>query len=373
MLLHSTFSSAKENLPAGGVREMHTTGNKFILGISHCLLDISANVDDDFIKRYEVNIGSALLATNRQLLMYEEMYRLPGVQYIPGGASLNSIRIAQWILRAGATKSCTGFMGAIGEDNNGDYIENMCRKEGVSTCLMRIPSIPSGTCAVCIKNGERALVASLSAANMYVLEHIRENETLLNSASIVYSSGFFINCCQGKVSLFVAERTKLNGAIFCINLAACYIPKKYPKELARLITLSDYVFGNDREAEAYGESIGLEDTSTRNVARYIAKLPREKSRPRTVVLTQGANSTILTRSDGLFMEIPTIRVPKEHIVDLNGAGDSFVGGYLAGLALGQNPFTCVRTGLLAACYIIQQPGCTFSGDFLKETSKLVFE
>jgi len=171
MPLYSTFSSAKENFPAGGVREKYTAGSKFILGISHCLLDISAHVDDDFIKKYEVNIGSALLATNHQLLMYEEMLRLPSVQYIPGGASLNSIRIAQWILRAGATEPCTGFMGAIGEDTNGDYIENICSKEGVSTCLMRIPSIPSGTCAVCIKNGERALVASLSAANMYVLEH----------------------------------------------------------------------------------------------------------------------------------------------------------------------------------------------------------
>jgi len=133
------------------------------------------------------------------------------------------------------------------------------------------------------------------------------------------------------------------------------------------------VFGNDREAEAYGESNGLEDISTRNVARYILRLPREKPGPRTVVLTHGASCTVLARSDGLFMEIPTIRVPKENIVDLNAAGDSFVGGYLAGLALGQNPFTCVRTGLLAACYIIKQPGCTFSGDFWEETSKLVFE
>jgi len=363
----------KEMFPSGGVRLIYPAGNKFILGICHCLLDISAHVDDDFIKTYEVQIGSGILATNRQLPMYEEMLRLPSVQYIPGGATLNSIRIAQWILRARATEPCTGFMGAVGEDTYGDYIENICRMEGVSTCFMRIPGVPSGTCAVCIKNGERGLVASLSAANMFVLEHIRENETLLNSASIVYSSGFFLNCCQGKVSIFVAERTKLNGGIFCINLAAGYIPKKYPKELARLITLSDYVFGNDREAEAYGESIGLEDISSRNVARYIAKLPREKSGPRTVVITQGASCTVLARSDGLFMEIPSIRVPREHIVDLNAAGDSFVGGYLAGLALGQNPFACVRTGLLAACYIIQQSGCTFSGDFWEETSKLVFE
>jgi len=360
-------------LPAGGEREMHDVRSKFILGICQPLLDISAKVSDDFIKRYKINIGSALLATDHQLPMYDEMSKLPIVEYIPGGATLNSIRIAQWILGSGITERSTGFIGAIGDDIYGQKIESICTSEGVSMCLMRVPNMSSGTCAVCIKNGERALVASPGAANKYELDHLKRNDALLTLAGIVYSSAFFLTCCRGRASLFVAERSKRSGATFCINLAACYIPKKYPKELARLITLSDYVFGNDREARAYGESVGLDDTSVNNVARYIAKLPRKKSGFRTVVITQGARCTNLIRSDGLEMEIPVIRVSKEDIVDLNAAGDAFVGGYLAALSLGENPFTCVRTGMLASCYIIQQPGCTFSGEFWDETSKLVCE
>jgi len=358
-------------LSGGGVK----SERKLIVGVCHCLLDISAHVDDDFIEKYEVPIGSAVLATESQFPMYEDMQRLSKVEYIPGGATLNSVRIAQWILGAravaGVKDRLTGFIGAIGEDIYGEYIENICSREGVSTCLMRIPKKSSGVCAVCVKNGERALVASLGAANEVNVEHLMRNDELLNKAGIIYTSGFFLNCCRGRVCILAAERARQTGAVFCINLAACYIPKKFPDELAKLITLSDYVFGNDKEAEAYGESVGLDDTSGKNVARYIANLPREKMSPRTVILTQGASCTILARSDGLFMEIPIIRIPQERIVDLNAAGDSFVGGFLASLSVGENTLACVRTGLLAASYIIQQSGCTFSGDFWEETTELV--
>jgi len=367
------LSLCTKSLPAGGSRKVYPADRKLIVGICQPLLDISAHVEDDFIKRYGVDIGAATLASERQMPMFEEMRSFPNVEYTPGGATLNSIRIAQWILGSGATDISTGFIGAIGDDTNGDYIENMCASEGVHTCLMRVPNTPSGTVAVCVKNGERGLVASINAANEYGVEHLKKNDALLRSAGIVYSSGFFLNCAGGNVSIFAAKRTKQVGGIFCTNLAACYIPKAYPIQLLTLIKFSDYVFGNHHEAEAYAESVGLDDTSLKKVAKYIAQLPREKSGYRTVVLTQGSNSTILARSDGLYMEVPIIRVPTKSIVDFNAAGDSFVGGFLAALSVGEGPFVCVKTGLLAASYIIQQSGCTFKGDFWEETSKWVHE
>jgi len=150
-----------------------------------------------------------------------------------------------------------------------------------------------------------------------------------------------------------------------MNLAACYVATAYPKKLARLITLSDYVFGNDKEAAAYGESVGLTDTSAKNVAIYIANLPCEKD-IRTVVITQGKDCTILARSDGSSFSFPIVPVPEERIVDVNAAGDSFVGGFLAALSIGEDHNACVQTGLLAASYVIQRSGCSFEGNFWKD-------
>ena len=47
------------------------------------------------------------------------------------------------------------------------------------------------------------------------------------------------------------------------------------------------------------------------------------------------------------------------LVDTNGAGDAFVGGFLAQLALGQPMAKCVDAGHWAARVIIQRSGCSY--------------
>ena len=53
-------------------------------------------------------------------------------------------------------------------------------------------------------------------------------------------------------------------------------------------------------------------------------------------------------------------LPKEQLVDTNGAGDAFVGGFLAGLLEGKDTKANVEAGHWAARFIIQQSGCTLS-------------
>jgi len=53
---------------------------------------------------------------------------------------------------------------------------------------------------------------------------------------------------------------------------------------------------------------------------------------------------------------------KEEIVDANGAGDAFVGGFLAQLILGKSIAECVRAGHYSAGVILRVSGCVFSGN-----------
>ena len=52
-------------------------------------------------------------------------------------------------------------------------------------------------------------------------------------------------------------------------------------------------------------------------------------------------------------------LPKEQLVDTNGAGDAFVGGYLSQLVLGKDTAECVRAGIYGAKTIIQESGCKY--------------
>merc|ERR1719427_2479866 len=52
---------------------------------------------------------------------------MDNVQYIAGGATLNAIRVAQWIL---GKPGRTGYIGAIGSDVFGQLMKEQAKKDG---------------------------------------------------------------------------------------------------------------------------------------------------------------------------------------------------------------------------------------------------
>lgn len=58
-------------------------------------------------------------------------------------------------------------------------------------------------------------------------------------------------------------------------------------------------------------------------------------------------------------QYPVIPLPKEKLVDTNGAGDAFVGGFLSQLVAGKAVSECVRAGNYAAYTVIQHSGCSY--------------
>ena len=63
------------------------------------LLDISVDMDDDsLLKKYELDSGMAILAEEKHMPIYEELWNMPNREAIPGGAALNSARAANYML-----------------------------------------------------------------------------------------------------------------------------------------------------------------------------------------------------------------------------------------------------------------------------------
>jgi adenosine kinase len=59
------------------------------------LLDISAVVEPSFLEKYNLKANDAILATDEHLPLYQEMVEKYQVEYIAGGATQNSMRVAQ--------------------------------------------------------------------------------------------------------------------------------------------------------------------------------------------------------------------------------------------------------------------------------------
>jgi adenosine kinase len=148
------------------------------------------------------------------------------------------------------------------------------------------------------------------------------------------------------------------------NLSALFVVQFFMDAVKETIKHADYVFCNEDEGSAFASAVGLEATDRAGVAKVIAQYEKASAtRPRIVIITQGGAPTIVaTSAPGGEATIQLVDVPaidQELIVDTNGAGDSFVGGFFAALAQGSDLITAVTKGNELARSVIQKSGCVF--------------
>lgn len=333
-----------------------------ILGMGNPLLDISDDVDGAFLTKYGLDENNAILAEEKHTPLYAELAARPKVQYIAGGATQNSVRVAQWMLQEAGK---TAYMGAVGEDTYSQKMRDALKQDGVDAQYMVDKSVPTGTCAVCINGVNRSLVANLSAANNYKASHLKEasNFATLQKAGAVYSAGFFVTHEGGAESIDIASKeVAKSGGLYCMNLSAPFLMQVPPFKavFAKTMPLVDVLFGNETEARTWAETEGWESENVDFIATRLSLIPSAKGRHRMVVITQGAESTIVAQR-GHTTTYPIVPLPKEKIVDTNGAGDAYVGGFLAALVKGKDVKGCHEAGAYSASVIIQQSGCACPG------------
>ncbi|CAN0226198.1 unnamed protein product [Discosporangium mesarthrocarpum] len=336
---------------------MSSTSGITLLGMGNPLLDISANVPDEVLTKYDVQTNNAILAEEKHIPLYQELVDEYDVQFIAGGATQNSIRVAQWML---GTPGMTGYMGAIGMgDEFGQKLKTCATEDGVEVHYYEDETTPTGTCAVLVNGGDRSLVANLSAANKFTDAHLATPKAveMVASARFYYIAGFFLTVSVDSI-VKVATHAVEEGKVLAMNLSAPFLVQFFGDQMATALPYCDYVFGNESEAEAFGEKHGWgKDLPT--IALKLAAMPKSSgTRARTVVFTQGALSTIVA-TNGTVSEFPVDPLSADQLVDTNGAGDAFVGGFLAQLIKGEPLDKCVQAGHWASRVIIQRSGCTF--------------
>ncbi|GIL74984.1 hypothetical protein Vretimale_2585 [Volvox reticuliferus] len=329
------------------------------LCLGNPLLDVSAVVDEAFLDKYEIKLANQILAEEKHLPMYAELAEMPNVEYIPGGAGQNTTRICQWMLQV---QHACSYMGCIGDDEFGRKMTEVATKEGVNVRYQVDPTTPTGTCATCIVSSERSLVANLAAANNFKVDHLLlpENLELLHKARVVYCTGFFITVSPASIDT-VAKHCAEHDKVYAMNLSAPFIVQVPPfkKVLMDAMPYIDFLFGNEIEAAALAASEGWEGLPLEQVALRLSRMPKANGcRPRVVVFTQGCDPTLVA-VNGRVQRYPVTVIAKEQLVDTNGAGDAFVGGFMSQLVCGKHIAECVRAGNYAANTIIQRSGCTF--------------
>lgn len=222
---------------------------------------------------------------------------------------------------------------------------------------------PTGTCAVVVVGKERSLCANIAAAAKYPTKHLEDSMAFLEKASFIYSTSFFITSnfeALIKIGKYCAENNKPFG----YNLSAVFLLQFFKDQLMEALSYSDYIFANEDEADAFGTAMGQEGADRTKVAEMLVKSPKVNSkRSRVAVITQGPLPVIVARLDDKGeIEIKNYEVPvieSEKIVDTNGAGDAFVGAFIAKLLEEASFDESVDEGIKLSGLIVQRSGATF--------------
>ncbi|GMN39160.1 hypothetical protein TIFTF001_008390 [Ficus carica] len=267
--------------------------------------------------RYDIKLNNAILAEEKHVPMYEEMANKYNVEYIAGGATQNSIRVAQWMLQI---PGVTTYIGCIGRDKFGEEMKKNSKLAGVNVHYLEDESAATGTCAVCVVGGERSLVANLSAANCYKSEHLKRPDiwALVEKAKYFYIAGFFLTVTPDSIQL-VAEHAAENNKVFSMNHSAPFICEFFKDVLDKVLQYMDFVFGNETEAKTFSRVHGWETENVEETAQKISQCRKASgTHKRITVITQGLDPVVVV-DDGKVKKFPVIKLPKEKLVNTNGA------------------------------------------------------
>ncbi|KAH8269947.1 hypothetical protein KR018_000257, partial [Drosophila ironensis] len=331
-----------------------------LVGCGNPLLDISAIVSKEFLDRYNMKKDDAILAEERHMPIYAELVEGYNAEFLAGGSVQNSLRIAQWIL---GQPNVAVFFGCVGKDRYAEILKEKARSAGLDVHYQVKSDVPTGTCAVLITGTHRSLCANLAAANCFTIDHLEEpgNKALVDNAKYYYISGYFLTVNPPSI-MQVAKTAHAKNRPFLMNLSAPFISQYYMAPLLAVLPYVDIIFGNETEAQAFAEGQNWPSGDLREIGKRLVAFDKlNPCRPRIAILTQGCDPVLLIQQDSV-QEFPVTKLAEHEIVDTNGAGDAFVGGFLSQFVLGKALDVCIRCGNYAAGHIIKNPGCTYSGE-----------
>ncbi|KAF8808190.1 Ribokinase-like protein [Phlegmacium glaucopus] len=321
------------------------------------LLDMQVRDGEELLKKYGLKADDAILAEEKHAGIYDELVKEHKVTYVAGGAAQNAARGAAYVLPPGSVV----YTGTVGDDDLAEQLKQANKREGLDQVYQVKKGEKTGACAVIITGHSRSLVTTLRIAEKFDKSHLLSPEVapLVKNAKFYYIEGYFLT--HGVESaLELSSKSAAAGKTFVMNFSAPFIPQFFTKQLQEILPHTDVVIGNESEAAAWASATGLPDAKDLPaIARSIALLPKSNpSRPRIVIFTQGAHQTVLVTSDKpdspkTFQVDP---LADSQLVDTNGAGDAFAGGFLGALVAGKNLDDCVLAGHALARACVQQVG-----------------
>ena len=242
--------------------------------------------------------------------------------------------------RMGAAVS---MIGRIGDDPAGAMLRTALTDEGIDPAgVVVTEGVASGTAAILLTpDGQNRIILAAGANGRVSPRDVAAQATLFESAHMLV--------CQLEVPLETVEAATTLAASLGVRVLLNPAPARLlpPELLARV----DYLVPNESEAAAL-TGIDVRDVASATEAALVLR----GQGVGVVVITLGASGILIADARGSrhMRALPT------DVVDTTAAGDSFIGGFAAGLAEGMDIDAAAQLGLRVARLCVARAGAQAS-------------
>ena len=257
-----------------------------------------------------------------------------------------------------------GFLGSVGKDQWGSDYEALCKEEGIETLFEKIEGDNTGICLVICNQRDRAHITDLGASTKISEEYINRNMDKFKDAILIFTELYILRS-QKAFSFSLAKLGLDDHKRYGFNLPCTFFIDNFLDEINELVSYADIIFSNEHEAVYYCGKLGLDtNRSLEEIIQDLAQVQKKNiNKNRVFVITDGANPAWVcefnfkTKKVTYCNSFKVAPIDPKLIVDTNGAGDSFAGGFLSQYMKGKSLDQCMIAGHWAASQIIQYRGC----------------
>jgi adenosine kinase len=255
------------------------------------------------------------------------------------------------------------LLGCIGKDEYGRKIKEELGKANVLSILEEREDVLSSRCAVAVHLKERCLVPEIRASTLLSMEFVEKNLENVLRAEIFLIEGYFV-IEKYDVILKLADLFLEKNKTIAFTLSATFMVDVFRDRMLEVANRSHIIFCNNEEAEALTKNTsGDYEQISHEVHKLLKPLDR------LLVITCGKHPVVISKYDyeqdkiDFVLKSSVFPIPNEDIVDTNGCGDSFAGGFLSQYVQGKSLEVSARAGNWASSVIIKNVGCTYPENF----------
>lgn len=319
---------------------MDNAQNKIIsvTGIGNAIVDITASVDDEFLKTCGIAKGSM------KLISEDEAKNLHS--NIDAGAMISGGSAANTIAGLAVLGHKVAFIGKVKDDELGKIFESELKNLGVIFNTKKAPagsgSLSTASCIVLTTpDAQRTMNTCLGIAGELSSDDIESN--LIEKSEVVYIEGYLWDQEIAKKAINKAlEISEKTGSKVAFSLSDSFCVERHRVEFIDIIdSFADIVFANESEIMSLfcTDDFGAAISKCRELTAVIAITRSEKG------------SVIISGKE--TVEVNAI---KTDIVDSTGAGDLYAAGFLSGYVKGRPLQECGKIGSVLASEIITHVG-----------------